>query len=219
MRVYISPSEQEYNLYAVGDTTEEIQCHRIGEAAKAALERCGFEVKKAPFGQGAERNVEESNEWNADIHLCIHTNAGGGSGCVVFVSQTDERHLQFAKPVYDAVGAITRASETYGVRSAKFFEIKFTTGLCVYVECEFHDNALDAQWIIDHVGDIGEAICKGLCEGAGIAYVTPDTPEAPSEDVFYRVQVGAYRYRENADKMLEKLRGLGVDGFIVAVEK
>jgi len=43
-RVYLSPSDQRRNTYAVGDTTEAIQCGRIAEACKAALERSGVEV-------------------------------------------------------------------------------------------------------------------------------------------------------------------------------
>ena len=33
-RVYLSPSDQRSNSYAVGDTTEAIQCGRIAEACK-----------------------------------------------------------------------------------------------------------------------------------------------------------------------------------------
>ena len=40
-RVYLSPSDQRRNTYAVGDTTEAIQCGRIAAVCKAALERSG----------------------------------------------------------------------------------------------------------------------------------------------------------------------------------
>ena len=33
----------------------------------------------------------------------------------------------------------------------------------VYCECEFHDAAEGAKWIVEHTTDIGEAIAKGLC--------------------------------------------------------
>lgn len=171
-KIYISPSDQVRNLYAYGGTNEAIQCRRIAAACKIALERCGFEVK-TNFADGSNAmydRVKESNAWGADLHVCIHTNAGGGTGCVVFVDELDERHKKYAQPVYDAVSAITKADEKYGVRKANFYEIRKTTGLCVYCECEFHDNATDAKWIIEHVADIGEAIAKGICKGAGVAY-------------------------------------------------
>ena len=51
MKIYISPSEQENNIYAVGNgkITEE-QCHRIGEALKAALTRAAFKSRKQHSG-------------------------------------------------------------------------------------------------------------------------------------------------------------------------
>lgn len=183
-KIYISPSDQVRNLYAYGGTNEAIQCRRIAAACKIALERCGFEVK-TNFADGSNamyERVKESNAWGADLHVCIHTNAGGGSGCVVFVDEIDERHKKYAQPVYDAVSAITKADEKYGVRKANFYEIRKTTGLCVYCECAFHDNATDAKWIIEHVADIGEAIAKGICKGAGVAYKAP-TAETSELDV------------------------------------
>ena len=50
-KIYLSPSNQEGNLYAAGNTNEMEQCNRIAEAAKTALERCGFSVKMAAKGQ------------------------------------------------------------------------------------------------------------------------------------------------------------------------
>ena len=76
MKIYLSPSSQSHNAYAAGNTTEQAQCNRIAAAAKTALERNGYTVKKAPEGQSYTKNVAESNAWGADIHMPIHTNAG-----------------------------------------------------------------------------------------------------------------------------------------------
>ena len=47
----------------------------------------------------------------------------------------------------------------------------------------------------------------------------PHEPEKPKEepkmDKLYRVQVGAFAVRDNAQKMLDKLKALGIDGLIV----
>lgn len=182
-KIYLSPSNQVSNLYSYGNTNEATQCRRIAAACKTALERCGFEVKtnNKDGSNAMYERVSESNAWGADLHVCIHTNAGGGSGCVVFVDELDTRHKQYAQPVYDAVSAITRANEKYGVRTADFYEIRETTGLCVYVECEFHDNATDAEWIINNVVNIGEAICKGICKAYGVTYKAQTTENNNSE--------------------------------------
>ena len=116
MKIYLSPSAQPANSYAAGNTNEQVQCNRIAEAAKTALVRCGFAVKKAPEGQGYKENVDESNAWGADLHIPIHTNAGGGAGTVVFVHGGTAKQMQYAKPIYDEVQAASPGMTDYGVR-------------------------------------------------------------------------------------------------------
>lgn len=178
MKIYLSPSAQPANNYAAGDTNEQAQCNRIAEAAKSALERCGFAVRKAPEGQGYKENVDESNAWGADLHIPIHTNAGGGAGTVVFVHGGTAKQMQYAKPIYDEVQATSPGTTDYGVRvNSGLYELGYTTATAVYVECEFHDRADLAAWIIEHTTELGEAIARGVCIGAGVPYIAPSGSE------------------------------------------
>ena len=178
MKIYLSPSAQPANNYAAGDTNEQAQCNRIAEAAKSALERCGFAVRKAPEGQGYKENVDESNAWGADLHIPIHTNAGGGAGTVVFVHGGTAIQMQYAKPIYDEVQATSPGTTDYGVRvNSGLYELGYTTATAVYVECEFHDRADLAAWIIEHTTELGEAIARGVCIGAGVTYIAPSGSE------------------------------------------
>ena len=183
MKIYLSPSAQSENLYAAGNTNEQIQCNLIADAAKTALERCGFEVKKAPAGQSYQKNTAESNVWGADLHVPIHTNAGGGYGPVVFVYRKAAKNTKYATPVYEALSAIVPKDGNRGVQANPgLYEVTNTKAVCVYCECEFHDNAALARWIINHVTDIGEAICKGICQGAGVSYIEDNAQKTiPSE--------------------------------------
>lgn len=180
MKIYLSPSAQPANNYAAGDTNEQAQCNRIAEAAKSALERCGFAVRKAPEGQGYKENVDESNAWGADLHIPIHTNAGGGAGTVVFVHGGTAKQMQYAKPIYDEVQAASPGMTDYGVRvNSGLYELGYTTATAVYVECEFHDRADLAAWIIEHTTELGEAIARGVCIGAGVPYIAPEPKPDP----------------------------------------
>lgn len=185
MKIYLSPSAQPANNYAAGDTNEQVQCNRIAEAAKSALERCGFAVRKAPEGQGYKDSVAESNAWGADLHIPIHTNAGGGAGTVVFVHGGTAKQMQYAKPIYDEVQATSPGTTDYGVRvNSGLYELGYTTATAVYIECEFHDRADLAAWIIEHTTELGEAIARGVCKGAGVTYIAPSGSEptpAPEE--------------------------------------
>lgn len=180
MKIYLSPSAQPANNYAAGDTNEQVQCNRIAEAAKSALERCGFAVRKAPEGQGYKDSVAESNAWGADLHIPIHTNAGGGAGTVVFVHGGTAKQMQYAKPIYDEVQAISPDTTDYGVRvNSGLYELGYTTATAVYIECEFHDRADLAAWIIEHTTELGEAIARGVCTGAGVPYIAPEPKPDP----------------------------------------
>ena len=180
MKIYLSPSAQPANNYAAGDTNEQVQCNRIAEAAKSALERCGFAVRKAPEGQGYKDSVAESNAWGADLHIPIHTNAGGGAGTVVFVHGGTAKQMQYAKPIYDEVQTASPGTTDYGVRvNSGLYELGYTTATAVYIECEFHDRADLAAWIIEHTTELGEAIARGVCIGAGVTYIAPEPKPDP----------------------------------------
>ena len=219
-KIYLSPSNQNGNLYAYGGTNEMEQCNRIAEAAKTALERCGFTVKKAPEGQSMSDSIHESNTWGADLHIPIHTNAGGGSGTVVFVYSKSIGNMDIAVPVYNAVQAVTPGKTDYGVREyPALAELNSTNATAVYIEADFHDNKTIAKWLTENTVTVGEAIAKGVCEGYGVKYV-PKKSSSPQTKagVFYRIQVGAFSDKRNAAAFLIKVRNAGfTNAFITEV--
>ena len=104
------------------------------------------------------------------------------------------------------------------------YEVRVPDAPSVYCECEFHDTVEGAKWIVEHTTDIGEAIAKGLCKYLGAKYVpagqeTPKPAEPAQGDTLYRVQVGAFAVRANAEKMLDRLKKDGFSGFIVKGKK
>lgn len=221
-KIYLSPSNQDGNMYAYGNTNEMEQCNKFADAAKIALERCGFQVKKAPKGQNMRVSISESNSWGADLHIPIHTNAGGGNGTVVFVYSNATTNLKMAKPIYNAVQAVTPGAIDYGVREfADLAELNSTSAIGVYIEVDFHDNRSIAKWLIENAKTVGEAIAKGVCDAYGVKYTpVPIDPTPIKPDVFYRVQIGAYNDKKNAEAMLDKVKKAGfTNAFIAEVKK
>lgn len=212
MKIYLSPSMQAGNPYSAGGTNEMVQCNRIAEAARTALLRCGFEVKKAPQGQSMEENVAESNAWGADLHLPIHTNAGGGRGCVVFIANSTGDRPKLGKAIFDSIDAITLYRSVYGVREKLFYEVRNTTALCAYIECEFHDNAQLASWIISNTTALGEAICRGVCNYAGVKYVGNGEKEEESVERWKKLEDIPEPYREMAKRFIDAGALRGKDG-------
>ena len=182
MKVYLSPSNQYDNLYSYGNTNEMAQCNRIAEACEKYLAANGLEVKRAPAGQNMNTSINDSNVWGAELHVCIHTNAGGGRGCEVYTFSGSQNQLKYAKPIYEEVAALTLSSDR-GLKTANFAELRATNAAAVYCECEFHDSADTAKWIIENTDSIGKAIAKGICAGAGISFTAEDTSdELPKSD-------------------------------------
>lgn len=224
-RVYISPSDQTENRYAWGNTNEHVQCQKIAEAEAAALRRSGVEVKLAAFGTTMAQRCAESDAWGADIHNCVHTNAANGKvmGTRMFCYSIPGKGYDACKAVFAELAPLSPgASEN--IQQARYYEVRVPNAPSVYCECEFHDTAEGAKWIVEHTTDIGEAIAKGLCKYLGVKYV-PARQEAPKPaepaqgDTLYRVQVGAFAVRANAEKMLDRLKKAGFTGFIVKGKK
>lgn len=215
-KIYLSPSNQDGNMYAYGNTNEMEQCNRIAEATKKALERCGFIVKKAPKGQPMKTTISESNAWKPDLHICIHTNAGGGAGTMCMVYDKDPNNMKYAKPIYETVQAVTIGKTDYGVRCyPQLAELNATTSVAVYTEIDFHDDKNIAKWLIENTTTIGEAFAKGICKGFGVEYKPIGTPKTANKKILYKVQVGAYTEKNNAEIILKKLKELGYkDAFI-----
>lgn len=217
-KIYLSPSMQSNNRYAYGDTTEMIQCNKIAETAKTALERCGFEVKKAPQGQSMQQSIKESNAWSPDLHIPIHTNAFNGQtlgGTLVMIYSMEDKNKKAGQALLDAVAPVSPGPD-YALRAnSSLAELNSTKAIAVYVEVEFHDTETGAKWIIENTNTIGEAICKGVCNYFDVSYKSDST--APSGKL-YRVQVGAFKEKSNAENCLQKAKNAGFsDAFIVEV--
>ena len=209
-RIYLSPSSQPANTYAVGNTNEQEQCRLIAAALQKVLERCGF-VCQAGLNGTMYTRVADSNAMDAQLHLPIHTNAFDGkvAGLRIMVNCLGGEAEMVAKAIMEYLAPLTPGTSDGIHVMPQLYEIKATTAICVYVEVGFHDNQEEAQWIIDHTQEIAHAIAKGLCQHYGIAYVA-------EEQKVYRVQLGAFHNRQYAQTLLEELKEKGYDGFIVS---
>lgn len=223
-KIYISPSSQTENQYVVGDTNEAVQCRKIALALVDALVRCGFEAMTNTTGDMYERTAQ-SNQWGADLHLPIHTNAYNKKvqGTRIYCYNTTGEGYKASKAIMATLKPITPGtSDSINVRD-NLYEINKAKAPVAYIEVAFHDHEVEAPWIIENTEAIAEAICKGVCNHYDHKYIDDfkkpiENPEIES-NVLYRVQVGAFAKKENAEAMLEKLKAAGFDGFITKAVK
>ena len=211
-KIYLSPSNQSRNTYAVGGTNEMAQCDKIAAATATALRRCGFEVKVGKSGDTMQNRCTESDSFGADIHMPIHTNAYNGSytgGTRIFCLNSNGKSA--CNSVLKYLGAISPGTADSVRYETGLCEINVPKALTVYVECEFHDTATGANWIINNVSKIGEAICHGLCDYFGISYKTSASSNNSNQEEEEMIKYGEtnnaiWSYKQH----LRTLKAMGV---------
>ena len=216
-KVFLSPSNQYDNVYAYGNTTEGVQCGKIADACKIALERSGVDVMLM-HDESMQTKCAESNKFDADLHVPIHTNAFNGRvmGTRMFCYNTG-KGMDACKAIFARVAPLSPGTSENIQVNQKLYEVRVPAAPTAYLECEFHDTVEGAKWIVENTTAIGEAIAHGICDYFGVTFKEPEQPK-PAKPVttgtLYRVQVGAFAVRENAEKMLARLKAAGFEGFI-----
>ena len=175
-KIYISPSNQVANVYATGNTNEKVQCHKIAKACYNFLKEQGFDVM-CTYDDDMYTRVRESNEFGADIHLPIHTNAYNGKitgGSQIYMLKLNGEHKKAGQSVLNRLAPITvGTSHEKLVANNTFYEINQAKGMTLYIEAEFHDTVEGSNCIINNTTAIGEAIAKGICDYYGVEIKTP----------------------------------------------
>ena len=201
-KVYLSPSNQTDNCYAYGNTNEAVQCGKIADSCRIALERSGVTVQVGHMPSMQDK-CKESNAFGADLHVPIHTNAFNGTvtGTRMFCLNSSGEGMKACEAIFAWLAPITPGTSENIQVDASLYEVRVPSAPAAYVECEFHDNATTAKWIVEHTVDIGEAIARGICDYFGVTYKEKEQPEsAASTDKLYRVQEGAFANRPIAEE-------------------
>lgn len=230
-RVFIGVGHGGNDPGAVGNGIREADANlTIALACQAELVRHGVVVgmsRTKDENDSLSEEIRECNAFKPDLALDIHNNAGGGDGAEAFHSINGGTGKVLAQNILAeivAIGQNSRGAKTRKNSSGTDYYGFIRSVACpsVIVECAFLDNANDVQCIDTVVEQkaMGVAVAKGILKTLGIAWMDEEKPKedpAPSNKLF-RVQVGAYRQRENAEGMLMKLKAAGFDGFITTVE-
>ena len=142
-KIYISPSDQTANTYASGNTTEAIQCRAIAKLLVEDQKRCGFQSKTNTV-DGMYARVEESNNWGADLHICIHTNAYNGNvaGTRLFCYKIGSQGHDVCKKVMETLAPITPGNSDNIAARPEFLKVASVSAGVVHI-------ALSAEWTLD----------------------------------------------------------------------
>jgi N-acetylmuramoyl-L-alanine amidase len=214
-RIYLSPSTQEHNIGIIPNYIEEVEMNQIADLMVPLLKFNGFEVLRNKPTMNHIQCKDESNALKVDYHFALHSNAGGGEGTVAYITGLNEAGSRITKAIYKKVAAISPAADR-GVRiTTGLTEVIKTDAPAGLLEVAFHDDLEDAEWIRENHEEIAEAIVEGMCEGFGVTFKLLSAPrERAPEGYIFRVQCGAFSYKDNAQILLEKLKAKGFNSYI-----
>lgn len=163
-----------------------------------------------------DARVNAANNFKADIYISIHHNAGilggKGGGIVAYTyTNVDKVTKEWQKELYNALIAKTglKGNRSTPLAKANLAECRKTTMPAVLLELGFMDSKTDVPIILteDYATKCAEAIVEVLVKKGGLT--------KKAADKIYRVQVGAYAKKENAEAMQKKLKSAGFDAVIV----
>ena len=217
---------------AVGNGLKEKDLNlSIALACRDVLERHGVTVLMSRTKDETDTTNEEIKECNAfapDLAIDIHNNSepkGTADGAEVYHTLSGGKGKTLANNVNKeiiAIGQNSRGVKTRANASGKDYYgfIRGTKAPAIIVECAFISNKNDIA-IIDTAAEqktMGVAIAKGILKTLKIAYVEKvESKPATNNGKLYRVQVGAYGVKSNAEQMQRNLKFAGFDAIIVEV--
>lgn len=160
--------------------------------------------------------VKEANASGCDIAVSFHNNAGGGDGFEAYYWKSCEDGKRLAALCEKHAKALGQNSR--GLKSGNHLGFVNSTSMpAVLLETFFLDNDKDND-IADTTAEqraFGVAYAKAILEYFGIAYKEESASSSNSSAVLYKVQVGAFSVKSNAENLLKELKSKGYNGFIV----
>lgn len=154
--------------------------------------------------------VNKANAWGADYFCSVHINAGGGHGVeVLYISSKGKEYADRIVKKIAALGFTNRGAKK-DVRG--LYEFKHVKAPNNIIECFFCDSKDDVA-LYNKLGI--EKIAKAIAEGITGQTVQAPKPAPKAEtNTIYKVQVGAFRVKENAERLINELKAKGYNPIV-----
>ena len=217
---------------AVGNGLEEANLTlEIGQGIATKLKSYeGIEVKMSRTSDktlSLKQRTDEANAWGADYFLSIHINsaenkAARGYEDYVYNGNVSNKTVAFQNVMHDE---IFKAIQGHGVndrskKKANFHVLREAHAPALLTESLFISNAADADRLKNNAfkADLIQGHVTGLEKFLGLKKRQTEPPKTGATGghvKLYKVQVGAFVNRENAEGLLKLLKANGYGGFIV----
>ena len=212
-RIYISPSTQEANKGIAPYMTEEVEMNKIADLLMPLLFRDGrFITARNTPDMTIYQAAKDSNKFKADIHVAIHSNAGGGEGTEVYAYGPNTNSERLSKCLYKQVAHLSPGADRGIKYNPRFVEVGDMVGATSsLIELGFHDNAKEAEWIVNNYTTIANALYKGICNYYSYDYralvIAPvvAAPVIEDKDIYLSVRVRTSK----SDALVKQIISMG----------
>lgn len=179
----------------------------------------------SPTGTGYTANtqlqteVNNANKYNAKLHLCIHFNAFNcnANGTETWIYATGGNAEKYARSINTEMVKLGFANRGVKVSGNSLYVPRKTTAPCCLIEVCFIDNQNDMNKY--NLKKTCEAIYKAC---TGLEYSsntnTSNTVNSSSNGT-YKVIVGSYGVKANAEKRQAELKEKGFNSFLLIESK
>lgn len=182
--VYLSPSPAHFNTGYGNYGTEERRMNLIADVVEYELTRHGVTTVRNDPDMSLTEVVADANAQNTKIYVAIQSQSADTltRGAQIYYYKPGGNGERLASDIFTYLSEIiptqdiglSEGAAVYG--GLGFYELRRTKMPSVIVMPGYHDNPLDADFIIDNTYEIGVAIARGILEYLGIPY-QDDTPE------------------------------------------
>ena len=224
-KIYINPSNQDHNVGYGNYGTEQKRMFEVGEALKIILERCKQTAYISKKGMTFQQAVAESNKLKCNIHVAIHSNAFNKTARGTQTMYVSDNGYKLSNAIYKRLEAFTPTADRGCRQNDNLYELNNTVAVAAYLEIAFHDSPLDSVFIMNNIEKIAEIIARGVCEYLKVPFVEKEVVKEVDKNTnviaptghYYKIQVGAFSNKENADAEAERINKLGIKAFVTLV--
>lgn len=204
---------------------------KLLESYKDEIETCVTQDLDNNYDLSLGKRCEVANKLKADYFISIHANAfyfsdndgkyieeyNSVKGWEVYVLSKGGKAEQLAKQVrYSVLNNIPKIVDR-GIRVANFAVLRGTNMPAILIEAGFYTNLEEKNLLAsDEYKDIlATSYVEGILNYLQIPINVPDVNVVIEKEPRYKVQAGAYSIKENAENMVEKLKQLGIESYII----
>ena len=220
--IYLDPGHGGLDAGAVnGKRYEKNDNLKLAKAVKDKLVVQGHIVlmtREEDVNPTLEARIAAANIAGADIFVSLHRNSftnATAKGIEIWVRY--QNHAAAAAAVLEELAKVPHQSNR-GVKIGVYRVLYNAPMPAMLLELGFISNDKDNELYDKYFDDNATAIAKGILAALGEAWEEAGKEAEPEAKPFYRVQVGAFSIKENAENFLKTVQDMGLPAFLVSPE-